>query len=89
MARIPSHAKILISAKRTDNQRTERKAKNTYKPLQQKPKLTKEKDAGNEADIGKYLSIINFLLSFLFLKEMTSGVCERGAIAPFAKQWKI
>ena len=90
LARIPDKAEILISAKRNANQRTERKGKNTHKPLQEKPTLTKGKDAENEADINKSLSIINFLLSFLFLKEMTSGVCERGAIAPFARtQWKM
>ena len=64
--------------------------KSHINPCSKKPALTKGKDAGNEADIGESLSIINFLMLFLFLKEMTSGVCERGAIAPFArKQWKI
>ena len=36
LARIPDKAEILISAKRNANQRTERKGKNTHKPLQEK-----------------------------------------------------
>ena len=87
-ARIPNDTKILISAKRIENQRTERRRKIKHKPLQEKPKLTKGCDVENEADINKFLSIINFLMLFLFLKEMTSGVCERGAIAPFARRMR-
>ena len=88
MARIPNDTKILISAKRNANQRTERKGKTHINPCSKKPTLTKGKDADNDADINKSLSIINFLMLFLFLKEMTSGVCERGAIAPFARRMR-
>ena len=51
--------------------------------MQEKLKLTKGKDAGNEADINKSLSIINFLNVISFSKRNDEWCVREGRDSPF------